>query len=120
MHFSRCWSDDVRGNYLAHKPREHMEYIVFGKWLRSETDRLGTYGTYPIALIDLLRVLVTGRFVAVEVSRVIEGTQRHSLHAAIPPIARTRENAREDGSNKTNVHHTLTRRDSISTSSQVL
>ena len=50
-------SDDVRGNELIYQKREHMEYIVFGKWLLSETDRLGRYGVYPIKLIDMLRVL---------------------------------------------------------------
>ena len=32
---------------------------MFGKWLLSEKDRLGQYGTYYIKLIDLLRTANT-------------------------------------------------------------
>ena len=48
---------DARGNYLEHALDAHVEYIVFGKWLTSERDKLGQYGTHYIRLIDLLRVL---------------------------------------------------------------
>ena len=87
--------EETRGNPLPHARSRALEYAVHGKYLRSESDRNGVYGTWWVGVPQLVATFGAQAFR--EKLRAYEVAQVEARERAVRAAERAAERAERDG-----------------------